>query len=330
MKQNALNKTIYGLLIIIGIELSILILDKFISGGIEEKANFFKEPLKPLRVLHLKKIQKDTFVALSLPQKTETSLIKISPPKKNQHSIEKKIKKVKPTLIKISPKNCNDVVKIESPLVKPILYTKSVKLDEVSIVQKKQTFIDMMIPSILLAKHYLVEDRRHLLSLLKKERLSKLDRLWLTKKRHIFKAKDNDELYEKMEIHPTSIIIAQAIIESGWGTSKFFKKANNVFGVWSFSVNDKRIPASEKRGKRTVYLKKYGSVEESIADYLITLSTKDVYKEFREKRLDTQDPFELIKYLGNYSELRDEYIDNLKNTIQKNKLIAYDSYQLDI
>ncbi len=308
-----LNKTIYALVVIVGIQLSIFIFDTIVSSGIQ-KANI---PKKPLTTLHLKKIEKDTFIALS-------------PPKKTQPYIKMKTDKIETSLIKISPKNCNDVVKIETPMVKPILYTKSVKLDEVSIVQKKRTFIDMMLPSILLAKHRLVEDRQHLLTLLKKDRLSEEDRLWLTKKRHIFKAKSNDELYEKMEIHPTSIVIAQAIIESGWGTSNFFKKANNVFGIWSFSSNDKRVEASKKRGDKRVYLKKYSSIEESIFDYFITLSTKDVYKEFRKKRLETQDPLELIKYLGNYSELREEYIENLKNTIQKNKLIAYDSYYLDI
>ena len=316
MKQDSvlnLNKIIYSLLIIIGIELSIFIFDMVVSSGIS-KSNITK---KSLAVLHLKKIEKDTFVSLS-------------PPDKTQQYTKPKIEKVKTSLIKISPKNYNDIVKIESPLVKPILYTKSVNLDEVSIAQKKRTFIDMMLPSILIAKHHLVEDKRHLLALLKKDKLSESDRLWLTKKRHLFKAKSNDELYEKMEIHPTSIIIAQAIIESGWGTSKFFKKANNVFGIWSFNSNDKRMAASKKRGKRTVYLKKYNSLEESIDDYLLTLSTKDAYKEFREKRLETQEPLELIKYLGNYSELRDKYIENLKNTIQKNRLLAYDSYRLDI
>ena len=316
MKQDRilnLNKTIYGLLIVIGIELSIFIFDMIVSSG-TVKSNISK---KSLAVLPLKKIEKDTFVSLS-------------PPNRTQKDIEPKIEKVKTSLIKISPKNCNDVVKIESPLVKPILYTKSVNLDNLSIAQKKRTFIDMMLPSILLAKHYLLEDKRHLLALLKKDKLSESDRLWLTKKRHLFKAKSNEELYEKMEIHPTSIIIAQAIIESGWGTSNFFKKANNVFGIWSFNSNDKRMAASKKRGDKTIYLKKYNSVEESIADYLLTLSTKDAYKEFREKRLETQDPFELIRYLGNYSELRDEYIENLKNTIKKNKLLAYDSYHLDI
>ncbi len=308
-----LNKTIYGLLIIIGIELSIFIFDKIISKDVK-KENI---PKKTLATLHLKKVEKDKFVTFSPPSKT------------TQH-IETKTQKVKTSLIKISPKSCNDVVKIESPLVKPILYTKSVNLDKVSIDKKKRTFIDMLLPSILLAKHHLIEDKHHVLALLKKDKLSESDKLWLRKKRQIFKAKSNDELYDKMEIHPTSIIIAQAIVESGWGTSKFFKKANNVFGIWSFSSNDKRVAASKKRGDKIIYLKKYNSVEESIFDYMLTLSTKDVYKKFREKRLETQDPFELIKYLGNYSELRDKYIKNLKNTIQKNKLLAYDSYRLDM
>ena len=312
-----LNKIIYGLLIVIGFELSIFMivgLFNTIESSDGKQVAILQEPLA---ISPRRKIEKHAFVPPISPQKT-------------QQSLNSKVKKVTLSPIKISPKNCNDVVKIENQLVKPILYTKSVKLDKVSIAQKKRTFIDMLLPSILIAKYHLVEDKRHLLALLKKDKLSTSDRLWLTKKRQIFKAKSNDELYEKMEIHPTSIIIAQAIIESGWGTSTFFKKANNVFGVWSFNANDKRMAASKKRGKKIVYLKKYSSVEASIADYLLTLSTKDVYKEFREKRLETQDPFELIRYLGKYSELRDEYINNLKNTIQKNKLLAYDSYRLDI
>ena len=310
MKRNSifdLNKTIYGLLIIIGFELSIFIIVGLFNTIVGSNGKQVIVSKEPLSIHPIKKIGKYTFIPPISPQTIST----ISP-------------------VKISPKNCNDVVKIDTPLVKPIIYTKSVKLDKVSIAQKKKIFIDMMLPSILIAKYHLEKDKQHLLELLKKDKLTVSDRLWLTKKRQIFKAKSNDELYDKMEIHPTSIIIAQAIIESGWGTSKFFKKANNVFGIWSFNVNDKRIPASEKRGKKTVYLKKYNSLEESIRDYFLTLSTKEAYKEFREKRLETQDPFELIKYLGNYSELRDEYINNLKNTIQKNRLLAYDSYRLDI
>ncbi len=223
-----------------------------------------------------------------------------------------------------------DIVAINNQSVKPIIYTKSIKLSELSIADKKKVFIDMLIPSILVAKHRIAKERKRVAKLLQLETISSEDALWLRKKRYIFKASNIDELYDKMELHPTSIVIAQAIIESGWGTSRFFEKANNVFGIWSFNEHEKRIAASKKRGAHTVYLKKYASVEQSIHDYFIMLSTKDAYKDFRATRLESQDPFILIKELGKYSELGDEYIENLRNTIKTNKLLAYDSYSLDI
>lgn len=240
------------------------------------------------------------------------------------------LKSLEEVLVHVEPNSKLDIVAIENQIVKPIIYTKSIKLSDLSIEHKKKTFIDMIIPSILVAKHRMVEERKKVARLLRIEELSEKESLWLTKKRYIFKASNIDELYDKMELHPTSIVIAQAIIESGWGTSRFFEKANNVFGIWSFNKHEKRIAASEKRGKKTIYLKKYSSVEQSISDYFLILSTKDAYKGFREKRLESQDPFILIEQLGKYSELGEEYIENLKNTIVKNELLVYDSYSLDI
>jgi Bax protein len=133
-----------------------------------------------------------------------------------------------------------------------------------------------------------------------------------------------------MESHPTSIVIAQAILESGWGTSKFFQKANNIFGVWSFSKSDNRIAASKKRGDKTVYLKKYKSMEESIYDYFVILSRKDCYKLFQKERLITQDPYKLVNYLIKYSERGESYTKDLKDMIRRNRLFAYDGYQLDL
>lgn len=233
-------------------------------------------------------------------------------------------------LLYVSPHSKLDIVPIDSQHVQPIIYTKTIKLSALTIEHKKKIFIDMLIPSILVAKYRIAKERKKVKKLLQRKHLSEKESLWLAKKRHIFKAKNIDELYNKMALHPTSIVIAQAIIESGWGTSKFFEKANNVFGIWSFHGHEKRIAASEKRGDKTVYLKKYSSVESSIFDYFVMLSTKEAYRGFREKRLESQDPFVLIKELGNYSELGDAYIENLKNTIEKNKLLAYDSYRLDI
>ena len=239
-------------------------------------------------------------------------------------------KKLLKKLKRVSPKSPNDIVPIDNSLVKPILYTKSVPLSTLSIKEKKQKFIDMIVPSILVAKQQLKYEQERVARLILQKNISNEDKRWLAQKRKKFQALTNYELYEKMESHPTSIIIAQAILESGWGTSKFFQKANNIFGIWSFNKEDKRISASKKRGDRTIYLKRYQSMEASIYDYLLTLSKKDAYKEFRKERLKTQDPYKLADYLIKYSEDREKYTKKLKDMIKSNKLAIYDKYELDL
>jgi Bax protein len=230
----------------------------------------------------------------------------------------------------VTLRNERDVLVLKSHNVEPICYTNTVSLSKLTIQQKKETFINMMIPSILLAKYKMRLERKKVLILSKKKNLSVEEGFWLYQKKVDFNAETNDELYKNMELHPTSLIIAQAIIESGWGTSKFFQQANNVFGIWSFNKQDQRISASETRGKKRIYLKKYSSIHQSIYDYLLTIGHVSQYKSFREKRLETQDPFTLVKYLDKYSERGKDYVKDIKNIIKSNKLTKYDTYALKL
>jgi Bax protein len=304
-----LNKIIYSLLTILALEVTTFSLILVFDGVVNKDSVAIKPSVEQ---------SQQRVTLLANPQKKSIKIVKV----------EKTTPKLEKALRKISPNSAKDIILLKSSAVEPIVYTKSVVLSSLSIAKKKETFIDLMIPSILLAKYELKEERVKVKKLLVKKELTAKESLWLRKKRYIFKASSNEDLYNKMESHPTSIVIAQAIIESGWGTSKFFEKGNNVFGIWSFNKNEARIPAGKKRGDKRVYLRKYASFSQSISDYFLMLSTKEVYQPFREKRLETQDPFELIKYLTKYSELGDEYIENLKNTIEKNNLLAYDSYHL--
>ena len=145
-----------------------------------------------------------------------------------------------------------------------------------------------------------------------------------------YKATNNDELLMALKPHPQSIAIAQAAMESSWATSRFFKEANNVFGVWSYNKNGARIAAGEKRGDKTVWLKKYDSVEASIRDYYRTLARGDAYKEFRILKMETNDPYELIKRLHPYSEKREEYIRELSTIIRFNKFDTYDQQPITL
>ena len=142
-----------------------------------------------------------------------------------------------------------------------------------------------------------------------------------------YRANDNRELLMALKPHPRSIAIAQAAMESSWATSRFFKEANNVFGVWSFSANEPRIPAREKRGDKTIWIKKYSSIEDSVRDYYRTLARGSAYKEFRELKMKTDDPYQLVKKLDHYSEKGAEYGRELAEIIHFNKFNRYDQPQ---
>jgi Bax protein len=80
------------------------------------------------------------------------------------------------------------------------------------------------------------------------------------------------------------------------------------------------------RDGKEVYLKKYDTVKDCIEDYFITIANSWAYQEFRKKRMDVNDPFELIWYLNQYSELRYEYVKKIGELMIQNDLHKYDYY----
>ena len=230
-------------------------------------------------------------------------------------------------LVDISGNLPSDIRPISNP-VNAYVYTKAIDLSVLDVQNKKQAFINIMLPSILLAKHQLEEDRIKVLALEKKrEPLSDEEERYLANLKKDYKCHTSKELLLRLSTHPTSIVLAQAAIESGWGTSRFYKEANNVFGVWSYSKNEPRIKAMEDREGKSVYVRKYDALPESIISYFKTIA-RGPYSEFRAAREKISEVSVLISYLEVYSELREEYVKRLDQLIQYNKLEKYDSYRL--
>ena len=140
-----------------------------------------------------------------------------------------------------------------------------------------------------------------------------------------YKATTDDELLMALKPHPKSIAIAQAAMESAWATSRFFREANNIFGVWSFDKNEPRIAALQKRGDKTIWVKKYSSVKAAVKDYYRTIGRSRAFKEFRLLKMQSNDPFLLVTKLDRYSEKGAEYGHELTSIIKFNKFDAYDS-----
>ena len=50
-----------------------------------------------------------------------------------------------------------------------------------------------------------------------------------------------EHLYKDIPIHkqvPNELIVAQAVVETGWGDSRFANEANNLFGIRTFDRDD--------------------------------------------------------------------------------------------
>jgi len=88
---------------------------------------------------------------------------------------------------------------------------------------------------------------------------------------------------DKMSRVPTSIIIAMAGIESGWGTSRFATEGNALFGVRTW---DPRTPQMKplELPDADFGVKKYPNKCDSVRDMIRILNTHPAYELFRERK----------------------------------------------
>jgi Bax protein len=186
----------------------------------------------------------------------------------------------------------------------------------------------MVLPSILLAKSHYQKLQQETAPWLTTKPITIKDKQRLQSLLKTFKSSTIEELQTRIISPPTSLILAQSILESGWGTSRFFREANNIFGIWSYNTEEKRIEASRKRGDKSIYLRAYDTLDESIKDYLLTLSRAPAFSDFRAVKSTSSDPYELCCYLEHYSERRVLYVKDIASIISHNHLIQYDGYTL--
>jgi flagellum-specific peptidoglycan hydrolase FlgJ len=88
---------------------------------------------------------------------------------------------------------------------------------------------------------------------------------------------------DRMSRVPTSMIIAMAGIESGWGTSRFAREGNALFGVrtWDSTVPQMKpldLPDAD------FGVKKYNTKCDSVKDMVRILNTHPAYEKFRTER----------------------------------------------
>jgi len=224
----------------------------------------------------------------------------------------RKGKKVKPFYISLLPK---DLSLIED--------TK----------ERKELFIKIVLPLILQENDKIEKDRKKLFKVLAKNSNTKEEKNWLEWKFKEYKIKNSDisELKIRMDIIPVSLAIAQAAIESGWGTSRFALEGNALYGQWTWSDNGLE-PLDSDGGDHKVM--RFRILTASIKAYKKNLNTHSGYMKFREARANLRNKNEkvtglkLTQYLDKYSAQGEKYTKKLETTIKKNSLSDFENAKL--
>jgi len=126
----------------------------------------------------------------------------------------------------------------------------------------------------------------------------------------------NLEINKKDRI-PAELIIAQAIIESNAGTSRFAREGNNLFGIRTWNKDMGMLPHGYNENL-SWRVKSYKSKCASVKDYITILNTKHHYESFRKARnkfWGEADSIELAKHLESWSTTKD-YEDRVINIIK--------------
>jgi len=200
--------------------------------------------------------------------------------------------------------------------------------------ERKELFIKIILPLILHENNKIEEDRKKLFKILAKKSNNKDEKNWLKWKFKEYKIKNSDisELKIRMDIIPVSLAIAQAAIESGWGTSRFALEGNALYGQWTWSDNGlKPLNNSDDEDHKVMRFK---ILTASIKAYKKNLNTHSGYIEFREARANLRNRNEkvtglkLTQYLDKYSAQGKKYTEILKTTIKKNSLSDFENAKL--
>ena len=230
--------------------------------------------------------------------------------------------------------NLKDVrrTKLVKPVPIDLLPNEIKKIKNIG--KKKEMFIQIVLPLILKENNKIRIDRKRLFTVLNKSSNSNLEKKWLEKKYKLYGVKIGDlsTLKIRMDEIPTSLAIAQSAKETGWGTSRFAKEGNALFGQWTWSGEGLKPKKADKdKGHKVM---KFQILRLSVKAYLRNLNTHNSYKELRKARAELRDlnkPLDsliLSKYLDSYAETGDQYIEVLQKIIEQNNLKDFDEARL--
>ncbi len=199
--------------------------------------------------------------------------------------------------------------------------------------RRKGLFVRVVLPLALMENQRLREQRALAKLFLRypPERLGDRYRSWLERLMDDYRIprqwdfqRRGRELMVRLDEVPVELVVAQAAMESGWGTSRFALEGNALFGQWTWSGPGLR--PSEAAPDTTHKVRVFPSLRASLRAYLHNLNSGRAYAHFRELRAKLRlaneplDPERLAQGLEAYSARGMAYVRELERMLRRPEL----------
>lgn len=228
----------------------------------------------------------------------------------------------------------------------PRLYLSSIPegwTDGEPVAIKKSVFFRSVLPLVLTVNEEIARDRARLKQIAAAYRANRSvgadDRAWLRRLAVRYEVAETDDgnapvgplidrLLRRVDTIPPSLALAQAAIESGYGSSRFAVEGNALFGQW-------RTGGGLRPREQRAHLSRFGiaafkSPLHSVRAYAHNLNTFPAYRGFRALRAKQapRDTLALASTLTAYSELGEEYVAKVRRVVTQNGLTRFDNARL--
>lgn len=222
----------------------------------------------------------------------------------------------------------------------PRLYVKTVPADLRRVKRtsvKKSVFIRTVLPLVLRVNEDILRQRARLKDLAASEKqgvLTEADRAWLAKlgDRYGLKEASVARLLLRVDTVPPSLAIAQAIVESGWGTSLAARRGNALFGQMSYGKGARGVAVMQ--GRVRARIAGFDNLLRATRAYVMNLNTHPAYRQFRRSRARLRaggrapSGHALAGALLRYSELGYRYVRYIQGAIRIERLARFDAARL--
>lgn len=201
--------------------------------------------------------------------------------------------------------------------------------------RQKESFIAITLPLILAANEEISQRRSAIIRAASRGDQATMER-WARLYRIETEGKPLADIQKQLLLRadfvPVSLALAQAAIESGWGTSRFARQGNALFGQWAWQKDAGLKPTRASNSNAVV--RSFPNLFGSVRAYMHNLNTHPRYAAFRARRhllrgrKQADLGYQLSNFLDGYAEIGEVYVSKLKSLIRSNEFGQYETAQL--